>query len=62
VVAQETTALDDEEARQAQELVLEGLPQQSLASTRKSLRRAVTAVDPQAAERRHEVVQRDTIL
>jgi hypothetical protein len=53
-VAQETTGMDTDTARWVQARVLRWLPQQTLANTRRCLRRAVTAADPQAAQRRHE--------
>jgi hypothetical protein len=48
-----TGELEREAARQVQERVLSRMPGQALAATRKALRRAVLAADPQSAARRH---------
>ena len=50
-----TAGLDPQDARTAQAKVLERMPQQSAAATRKALHRAVLAVDPQAGDKRHTV-------
>src|SRR5579885_2540870 len=50
-----TAALEPDAARAAQNRVLARLPHQSVAATRKALHRAVLAVDPQAAHKRHRL-------
>jgi len=48
-----TAGLEPDTARAAQHRVLTRLPHQSVAATRKALHRAVLAVDPHAAHKRH---------
>ncbi|HZU54695.1 MAG TPA: DUF222 domain-containing protein [Actinocrinis sp.] len=48
-----TAGLEPDAARAAQNRVLARLPHQSVAATRKARHRAVLAVDPQAAHKRH---------
>jgi hypothetical protein len=45
--------MEDEAARAVQSRVLGRMPGQSVAATRKAVRRAVVAADPEGAERRH---------
>ena len=49
-----TNPLEDEQARAVQDRVLARMPEQSVAATRKALRRAAQAVDPHASRLRHE--------
>jgi hypothetical protein len=53
-LAETTAALSHNAARAVQARVLSRMPTQSNAATRKALRRAVLAVDPAGAEKRHE--------
>jgi hypothetical protein len=53
-LAEITAQLDDEPARRVQQRVLSRMPGQSVATTRKALHRAVLAVDPAGAQRRHD--------
>jgi hypothetical protein len=48
-----TASLEDEAARAVQSRVLGRMAGQSVAATRKAVRRAVVAADPEGAERRH---------
>lgn len=48
-----TMTLEDDAARAVQERVLVRMPGQSVAATRKAVRRAVVAVDPNGGQRRH---------
>jgi Domain of unknown function (DUF222) len=49
-----TAVLEDEQARAVQARVLPKMPDQTRASTRRALSRAVKAVDPEAAAKRHQ--------
>jgi hypothetical protein len=49
-----TAVLDEDVARRVQDRVLKLMPDQNPAATRKALRRAVLAADPEGASRRHE--------
>jgi len=54
-----TSALDDTAARAVQERVLGRMSEQTPATTRKALSRAVLKADPHGAARRHEAARRD---
>jgi len=54
-----TSALDDAAARDVQERVLGKMGEQTPATTRRALSRAVLKVDPEGAARRHEAARKD---
>jgi hypothetical protein len=54
-----TAALDDTAARAVQERVLGRMSEQTPATTRRALSRAVLKVDPEGAQRRHEAARKD---
>ena len=59
VIADETTALDDDHAAAVEQRVLVRAPGQTTSQLRAAARRAVLAADPRAARRRQEQAQRE---